>query len=56
MIRDAGAGRLDRHVLGIADYATQEPLPDLGGADSAMTYIAILVLYLFVAAWIVFSS
>ena len=56
VIRDARDGRLDRHVLGIADYPTQEPLLDLGGADSAMTYIAILVLYLFVAAWIIFSS
>ena len=48
VICDAGAGRLDRHVLGIVDYPTQEPLLDLEGIDSAMVYFAILILYLFV--------
>ncbi len=52
VIRDAGAGRLNRHVLGIVDYPTQEPLPDLGGRYSVIVCFAILILCLFVTAYV----
>jgi len=45
-IRDVEAGRTDWRKLGIADYPTQEPVPDLGSAYLAITYVAVLVLYL----------
>ena len=46
VISDTEAGEVDRCALGVADYPTQEPLPDLGSAYLVIAYVAVLVLYL----------
>jgi hypothetical protein len=46
VISDAEAGEVDRCALRVADYPTQEPLPDLESAYLVIAYVAVLVLYL----------
>ena len=50
VISDAEAGEVNRCALGVTNYPTQEPLPDLEGAYLAMAYIAVLALYLLLTA------